>query len=72
MTIGKNLASASDGSVTASTIKDYQPELSVKETSKAFTLSVSVTGASGYVIYRSATKNGSYVKVDEKATTSRW
>ena len=72
VTIGKNLASASDGSVTASTIKDYQPELSVKETSKAFTLSVSVKGASGYVIYRSATKNGSYAKVDEKATTSRW
>lgn len=64
--------SSSGGSVTASTIKEYQPELSVKETSKAYTLSVKVKGASGYVLYRSSSKSGSYTKVDEKATTDRW
>ncbi len=67
VTIGSN-----DGSVTADTIGDVKPELTAKEYAKYTSLSAYVKGASGYVLYRSNTKNGDYRKVDEHATTKRW
>lgn len=58
--------------VTAATIKQRQPELTVKAYKAHANLSVYVRGASGYVLYRSSSRNGNYTKVTEKATTSRW
>ncbi len=58
--------------VTATTIKDREPELAATEYSKYTKLSVYVKGASGYVLYRSTSKTGTYSKVDEQATTKRW
>ena len=58
--------------VTAATIKERQPELTVTEYSSYTKLSVYVKGASGYVLYRSTSKTGTYSKVDEQATTKRW
>lgn len=58
--------------VTAATIKEREPELAVTEYSKYTKLSVYVKGASGYVLYRSTSKTGTYSKVDEQATTKRW
>lgn len=58
--------------VTATTIKDREPELVATEYSKYTKLSVYVKGASGYVLYRSTSKTGTYSKVDEQATTKRW
>lgn len=69
VTIG---GSGADGAVTAATIGDAQPELALKEYAKHVTLSAYVKGASGYVLYRAASKNGTYTKVDEQATTQRW
>ncbi len=72
---GSSAASASGGTssaVTAATIGDAKPELTAKEFAKSYTLSAYVKGSSGYVLYRSTSKNGSYTKVDEKATTKRW
>ena len=63
---------SSDGSVTASTIGDTVPELTAKEYTAHTSLSVYLKGASGYVLYRSAAKTGTYSKVEEKATTQRW
>ena len=76
VTIGSgSSASSSSGSnataVTADTIGDRKPNLSASQAAKHTTLSVYVKGASGYVLYRSATKTGTYTKTDEKATTSR-
>lgn len=65
------LGSASDG-VTASTIGDTEVELTVKEYASHASLSAYLKGASGYVLYRSTSKNGSYTKVGEAATTRRW
>lgn len=62
-------SSSSSASVTASTIGDAVPELKAKEYSKHWNLSVYLKGASGYVLYRSTSKTGSYTKVDEQATT---
>lgn len=76
VTIGSGSSAASGGqnsaAVTAATIGDRKPELSLKEYSKHAVLSVYVRGASGYVLYRSATKTGTYSKAEEKATTKRW
>ena len=58
--------------VTATTIKEREPELTVTEYSSYTKLSVYVKGASGYVLYRSTSKTGTYSKVDEQATTKRW
>ena len=69
VTIGN---ASSDGSVTAATIGDAVPELTAKEYTAHTSLSVYLKGASGYVLYRSATKTGTYSKVEEKATTQRW
>lgn len=76
---GTSSGSSSSGSsnsnataVTATTIKDREPELAVTEYSKYTKLSVYVKGASGYVLYRSTSKTGTYSKVDEQATTKRW
>lgn len=65
------LGSASDGG-TASTIGDTEVELTVKEYASHASLSAYLKGASGYVLYRSTSKNGSYTKVGEAATTRRW
>ena len=62
-------SSNSSASVTASTIGDAVPELKAKEYTKHWNLSVYLKGASGYVLYRSTSKTGSYTKVDEQATT---
>ena len=62
-------SSSSSASVTASTIGDAVPELKAKEYSKHWNLSVYLKGASGYVLYRSTSKTGSYTKVDEQATS---
>lgn len=62
------IGSSSD-SVTASTIKDAKPVLTAKEYTSHTSLTVSLKGASGYVLYRSNSKNGTYTKVDEQATT---
>ncbi|MDD3334033.1 MAG: CAP domain-containing protein [Eubacteriales bacterium] len=77
VTIGSGASSSANSSsntvaVTAATISERVPDLSAKEASKATTLSVYVRGASGYVLYRSTTKTGSYSKAAEKATTKRW
>ena len=45
------------------------PTLKAREYNDHVNLTVSVKGASGYVLYRSAAKGGSYTKVDEKSTT---
>ena len=60
------------GGVTASSIGDTAPEFSAKSYTNHTTLSAYLKGASGYVLYRSTTKNGSYTKVDEEATTKKW
>ena len=60
---------SASASVTAATIKTVKPTLKLKENTRGKSLSVSLKGASGYVLYRCATKGGSYTKVDEKATT---
>lgn len=71
VTIGS--ASVSSGAaVTAATIGDSKPELVATAYKEHTTLAVYVKGASGYVLYRCASKNGSYTKADEKATTKRW
>lgn len=62
------IGSSSD-SVTASTIKDAKPVLTAREYTSHTSLTVSLKGASGYVLYRSNSKNGTYTKVDEQATT---
>ena len=69
VTIG---SASANGTVTAATIGDVEPELALKEYAKHVTLSAYVKGASGYVLYRSASKTGTYTKVDEQATTQRW
>ena len=71
VTIGSSSSSSSSSSasVTASTIGDAVPELKAKEYTKHWNLSVYLKGASGYVLYRSTSKTGSYTKVDEQATT---
>ena len=73
---GSSSASSSSTSnavaVTATTIKEREPELTVTEYSSYTKLSVYVKGASGYVLYRSTSKTGTYSKVDEQATTKRW
>ena len=58
--------------MTASTIKEAVPELTAKEYTRHVNLSVYLKGASGYVLYRSTSKTGSYTKVEEEATTKRW
>ena len=65
------LGSPSD-SVTAATIGDAAVELTVKEYTNHASLSAYLKGASGYVLYRSTSKTGSYTKVGEAATTQRW
>lgn len=69
VTIGSASAASS---VTASTIGDAVPELKAKEYAKHWNLSVYLKGASGYVLYRSTSKTGSYTKVAEEATTKTW
>lgn len=70
---GSSASSGGNGSaVTAATIGEREPELTAKEFAASYTLSAYVKGASGYVLYRSSSKSGSYTKVDEKATTKRW
>lgn len=66
------IGAASGGTVTAATIGDAVPELTLKEYASHAALSVYVKGASGYVLYRATSKTGSYTKVDEEATTQRW
>lgn len=63
---------ANSTAVTAATIGDRRPELDVKAYKDHSNLSVYVRGASGYVLYRSATRSGTYSKAAEKASTSRW
>jgi len=72
VTIGASASGSSSAAVTASTIKDAVPELTAKAYTKHVNLSVYLKGASGYVLYRSTSRTGSYTKVEEKATTSRW
>jgi len=69
VTIGN---ASSDAGVTASTIGDAVPELKAKEYTSHTSLSVYLKGASGYVLYRSTSKTGTYTKVDEEATTKTW
>lgn len=69
VTIGPASASSA---VTASTIGDAVPELKAKEYTKHWNLSVYLKGASGYVLYRSTSRSGSYTKVAEEATTKSW
>jgi hypothetical protein len=69
---GSSGSNSNATAVTATTIKDREPELAVTEYSKYTKLSVYVKGASGYVLYRSTSKTGTYSKVDEQATTKRW
>ncbi len=57
--------------VTAATIGEAKPGLTATTYSAHVTLSSYVKGASGYVLYRSASKDGTYRSVDEKATTQR-
>lgn len=79
VTCGSGSSSSSSSSaasnavaVTATTIKEREPELTATEYSSYTKLSVYVKGASGYVLYRSTSKTGTYSKVDEQATTKRW
>lgn len=65
------LGNASAG-VTAATIGEAEPELTAKAYTRHAALSVYLKGASGYVLYRSASKAGPYAKVEETATTQRW
>ncbi|MBP3542075.1 MAG: CAP domain-containing protein [Clostridia bacterium] len=65
-------SSSSSATVTAATIGDATPELTLKEYSKHKVLSVNLKGSSGYVLYRSTSKTGTYTKCDEQATTKRW
>ena len=67
VTVGSAAAGA-----TAATIKDMVPTLKAREYKDHVNLTVSVKGASGYVLYRSAAKGGSYTKVDEKSTTGSY
>ncbi len=60
------------GGVTAATIGSATPSFSATAYVGHVTLSTYLKGASGYVLYRSTSKNGSYRKVDEQATTQRW
>lgn len=69
---GSGSSNSNSTAVTAATIKDREPELAATEYSKYTKLSVYVKGASGYVLYRSTSKTGTYSKVDEQATTKRW
>ena len=69
VTIGN---ASSDGSVTAATIGNAKPELKAREYTNHTSLSVYLKGASGYVLYRSTAKTGTYSKVDEEATTKTW
>lgn len=71
-TCSVTIGGAAAGGVTAATIGNVQPELTTADYSDHTNLSVYVKGASGYVLYRSTAKNGSYTKVDEQATTKRW
>ena len=81
VTIGSGGSSSSGSSssgsqnaaaVTAATIGERKPELTLKEYTQHAVLSVYVRGASGYVLYRASAKNGNYVKAEEQATTKRW
>lgn len=69
---GSSSSTSNAVAVTATTIKEREPELTVTEYSSYTKLSVYVKGASGYVLYRSTSKTGTYSKVDEQATTKRW
>lgn len=69
VTIG---SASAGGAVSASTIGDAVPELTAKKYTNHVNLSVYLKGASGYVLYRSTSRTGSYTKVEEEATTSRW
>lgn len=69
---GASSGSQNTSAVTAATIGDTKPELTAKEYTKHWTLSVYVRGASGYALYRSSTKNGDYTKTEDQATTKRW
>ena len=70
--IGSAGSASNAAAVTADTIKDRKPALTATAYAKHTSLSVYVKGASGYVLYRSASKAGAYTKVDEQATTRRW
>ncbi len=73
VTVGSGSSSrSSSGAVTASTIADSKPSLTAASYSDHVSLSVYLKGSSGYVLYRSTSRSGSYTKVDEKATTKRW
>lgn len=77
VTIGSSASSSSSSasstaSVTAATIKEAKPELKAKEYTNHTSLSVYLKGASGYVLYRSTSKTGTYSKVEEEATTKTW
>ena len=65
-------SSSSSGGVTAATIKEAKPELTAREYAKHTSLSVYLKGASGYVLYRSTSKTGTYSKCEEAATTKSW
>ena len=69
---GSSSSTSNAVAVTATTIKEREPELTVTDYSSYTKLSVYVKGASGYVLYRSTSKTGTYSKVDEQATTKRW
>ena len=76
VTVGSGSSSGSSGgsgtAVTADTIGDHKPALTASAHASYTSLSAYVKGSSGYVLYRSATKTGTYTKVDEQATTKRW
>ena len=79
VTIGSGSSSSSSSAsssgsagVNAATIRDAVPELKAKEYTKHWNLSVYLKGSSGYVLYRSASKTGTYTKVAEEATTKTW
>ena len=77
VTIGSSASSSSSSAsstaaVTAATIKEAKPELKAKEYTNHTSLSVYLKGASGYVLYRSTSKTGTYSKVEEEATTKTW
>ncbi len=69
---GSSSSGSNNTAVTATTIKEREPELTATEYSSYTKLSVYVKGASGYMLYRSTSKTGTYTKVDEQATTKRW
>lgn len=56
----------------ATALKLAKPTLSVSQTSKTVTLSVTQKAADGFILYRATTKSGAYRKVDEQSASGKY